>query len=80
MTARISDAERFRLLNDLETEVTFLRDLVEVIAENLLEVSPTSLPDNAGHHVRLATTLAIVTRDRANEACRQMNDLYGVNE
>jgi len=74
----VSDAERFQLLNNLQIEVTFLRDLVEAIAGNLLEVSASNLPENAKDWVRLATTLAIVTRDRADEACRQMEALYEV--
>lgn len=73
-----SDAERFLLLNNLHCEVTFLRDLLEAITENLLEVSPSHLPESAKDRVRLATTLAVVTRDRATEACRQMDTLFEV--
>lgn len=75
-----SDAERFLLLNNLQSEMIFLRDLVEAIAGNLLEVSPQSLPDNAKDWVRLATTLAIVTRDRADDACRQIDAVYEVKK
>lgn len=74
-----SDAERFLLLNNLHCEVIFLRDLLEAIAENLLEVSPPQLPENAKDRVRLATTLAIVTRDKATEACRLMDTLVEVS-
>ena len=78
MSDRITDAERFLLLNNMQSEMTFLRDLVEAIAEDLLEVSPQSLADDAKDRIRLATTLAIVTRDRAVEACRQMDALFEV--
>lgn len=80
MTDPNSDAERSQRLNELHCEVTFLRDLLEVIAGNLLEVSPQRLPDDAKDWVRLATTLAVVTRDRATEACRQMDKLFEVAE
>lgn len=73
-----SEAERFLLLNNLQSEMIFIRDLLEVIAGNLLEVSPQRLPDDAKDWVRLATTLAVVTRDRATEACRQIDALYEV--
>ncbi|MEN5277454.1 hypothetical protein ABE527_10925 [Brucella sp. TWI432] len=73
-----SEAERSLLLNNLHCEVTFLRDLLEAIAENLLEVSPSHLPENAKDRVRLATTLAVVTRDRATETCLQMDKLFEV--
>ncbi|MEN5298799.1 hypothetical protein ABE530_10650 [Brucella sp. TWI559] len=80
MSHSISDAGRFQLQNDLESEVTFLRDLVEVIAENLLEINPSDFPERAKDRVRIATTLAVVTRDRATEACRQMDKLFEVAE
>ncbi|HWT62504.1 MAG TPA: hypothetical protein VN150_07945 [Ochrobactrum sp.] len=74
------DAERFRLLNTLESEVTFLRDLTCLIAENLLEISPSGLSVANKHHLQMAVTLAIVTRDRADDACRQMVASYEVTE
>ncbi len=80
MNNSASDTDRYLLLNELHCEVTFLRDLLEVIAGNLLEVSPQRLPDDAKDWVRLATTLAVVTRDRATEACRQMDKLFEVAE
>lgn len=73
MNDSISDKDRYLRLNNLQSEMIFLRDLVEAIAEDLLEVSPQSLADDAKDRIRLATTLAIVTRDRAVEACRQMD-------
>lgn len=73
MKNSVSDTDRYLLLNNLQSEMTFLRDLVEAIAGDLLEVSPHSLSDDAKYRVRIATTLAVVTRDRAIEACRQMD-------
>lgn len=78
MSDPITDAQRFLLLNNLQSELIFLRDLVEAIAGNLLEISPQMLPDHAKDWVRLATTLAIVTRDRADDACRQIDAVYEV--
>ncbi len=74
------DAKRFLLLNALESEVTFFRDLICLIAENLLEIPPSGLSVENKHHLQMAVTLAIITRDRADDACRQMAASYEVTE
>lgn len=69
---------RIALLDDLEAETSYLRDLIYLIADNLNDVYQGQLTSGDKHHVRMATTLAIVARDRVDAAYARMNATYGI--
>lgn len=69
-----------RLLSELELEVSYQRDLVNLIAEHLNEIYPDDIAARSGTDFRIAKTLAFVARDRIDAAYKQMNAAYGIEE
>ncbi|MBQ0707871.1 hypothetical protein [Ochrobactrum sp. AP1BH01-1] len=72
--------ERIALLNDLEHEAHIVRDLVCLISEHLNEVYRDDVAHRSKTDINVATTLAIVARDRMDAAVARMNATYGITE
>lgn len=73
-------SEKTKLLNDLEHETSCQRDLLHLIADNLNEVYHNELTRENKYHIRMATTLVLVARDRMNDAHRRMEETYQIGE
>ncbi|WP_273727502.1 hypothetical protein [Brucella gallinifaecis] len=73
-------SERINLLNELELETTYQRDLLSMIADNLNEVFPDDIAARSKDYVRMATTLTMVARDRIDAAYALTNQTYSIEE
>jgi hypothetical protein len=69
-------AARSRLTSDLEAEAFFTRDMLRLIVDSVVEISPLPLDASQQRALRAVNTLAFVARDRAEGVCKQIDAFY----
>ncbi|WP_420959322.1 hypothetical protein [Brucella sp. IR073] len=60
----------------LETEAFFARDMLRLIVDYVLEISPLPLDASQQMDLQVVNTLAIVARDRADGVCQQIEGFH----